>query len=148
MLSRARAEAAALLEGLPCRRPPAIRRALAEDWMLATDLPAAADPDTVDAFVRRALDHGWRTGLSDGWLLLDKPELLDIPDAPDLLPDGEGGCVFSLLARHPEFREDIFAMRRIAAASEMSPQVADAVYRRVHARWAEMLRCDAMDKRT
>ena len=140
MLTRARAEAASLLEGLPCARHVAIRRALSEGWMLAVDLPQAAEPETVRLFVLRAEARGWRTLETDGWLLLDNPGLLELPGVPDPLPGGERGCVYSLLRRHPEFREDVPALRLIAAASEMSPRAAETLYRRVHIRWAEALR--------
>ncbi len=140
MLTRARLEVRQLMEGLPLRRPPALRRALKEGWMLATDLPLAAGEEEVAAFRRRAADAGWRLGEEASWLLLDKPSLLRFPDAGEELPAGEKGCVYSLLRRHPALGEDLQALRLVAFASELGPEDAERLYLRIHRRWAEALR--------
>ena len=146
MLTRARAEAAALLEGIPSSRPAVIRRAIPEDWMLATDLPRAAETAGVDRFQQKAAAAGWQVAEADGWLLLDRPELLSWPE-PDAFPaDGEAGCVMSLLRRHPEFRSDRTALRSLAKASELPEAQREAVCRNLHGRWAEALRRDEYGK--
>ncbi len=139
MLTAARNELRRLLDGIPCRRPPVLRRALHDGAMLACDLPKAADPEATDAFCRRAVAAGWRAERDGDWILLDRPDLLPFPAIPDLPPDGETGCVLSLLKRHPELWEDLPGRRMMARASETGPDEAERICRALHARWAMLL---------
>ena len=140
MLTAARAEARELMRGLPTMRTPQLRRALPDDWMLATDLPQLTDADTLRAFRRLAEAWGWRVSGEGGWLMLDKPDLLALPAFPEQPPGGEKGCVLSLLRRHPEWSGDTLALRLMARASELPGPAAEALYLRIHRRWAEALR--------
>ena len=144
MLTRARAEIAELLKGLPVSRPPAVRRAIPDDWMLACDLPQCAEAETMDRFVRCAEDNGWRIERRDGWILLDKTEILDLcagdHTGSPLRDSGEMGCVLSLLERHPVFREDPSILRILAKASELSPVAAEPECRKLHQEMAVRLR--------
>ena len=144
MLTRARAEIAELLKGLPVSRPPAVRRAIPDDWMLACDLPQCAEAEAVGRFVRCAEESGWRVDRRDGWILLDKTEVLDAyagdHTGSPLRASGEMGCVLSLLERHPEFREDPSILRMLAKASELSPVAAEPEYRKLHEALAIRLR--------
>ncbi len=135
MLRAARAEVRALLADLPARRPPALRRALTEDAMLACDLPLASDPATAAVFCDRARGRGWRVTEDRGWLLLDKPDLIP-PPIGDELPEGEAGCVLSLLRRHPELWRDLTGRRMLAKASECAAPKRERVCAELHARWA------------
>ena len=140
MLTRARTEAAELLKGLPVSRSPVVRRALPEDWMLACDLPQCAEPETVRAFQAKAVAEGWKTEHRDGWVLLDKTELLAMPEIPESYPDGEMGCVHSLISRHPEFLKEESLLRNLAKATELSPTAAEIIFKKLHAELATRLR--------
>ncbi len=141
MLTRARTEIAECLAGLPLRRPPAVRRAIPDGWMLACDLPQCADPETVQTFIRRTENAGWRTELQGSWILLDKPETISYElctSSPT--PSEERSCVLSLLSRHPALVRDPAVLRALAKASELSPAAAEPEYRRLHQLLAVRLR--------
>ena len=104
--------------------------------MRGCDLPRAVEETQVERFRRRARDAGWTVREESGWLLLDRPELLPRPAFPPNLPDGEAGCVLSLLQRHPELWDDLIARRALAKASELSTQEAQRVCLQIHRRWA------------
>ena len=140
MLKRARTEAAELLAGLPVRRSPAVRRAIPDGWMLACDLPQCAEAETIRAFQQRAEAAGWRTECRDGWLLLDKPSVLSAETEGDAGASEEKDCVFSLLRRHPGFRDDPAVLRTLAKLSELSPAAAEPEYRKLHRELAVRLR--------
>ena len=140
MLKRARTEAAELLAGLPVRRSPAVRRAIPDGWMLACDLPQCAEAETVRLFRRKAEAAGWRTERRDGWLLLDKPSILNAGTDEDTGTSDEQTCVLSLLSRHPGFRDDPDVLRTLAKLSELSPTAAEPEYRKLHRELAVRLR--------
>ena len=140
MLKRARAEIAELLAGLPAQRPPAVRRAIPDGWMLACDLPQCADTETVRLFLQKAEAAGWRTECRDGWLLLDQPCILNADTDEDTGASGEQRCVLSLLSRHPGFRDDPDVLRTLAKLSELSPAAAEPEYRKLHRELAVRLR--------
>ncbi len=119
MLTRARTEIAECLAGLPVRRPPAVRRAIPDGWMLACDLPQCADPETVQTFIRQTENAGWRTDAQGSWILLDKPETISFElHASGPAPSEERSCVLSLLSRHPALVRDPAVLRALAKASE------------------------------
>ncbi|MBR5345191.1 MAG: hypothetical protein IK127_05135 [Clostridia bacterium] len=140
MLTRARTEAAELLKGLPVSRSAVIRRAIPDEWMLACDLPQCAEPEIVCEFQAKAVAEGWETELRDGWVLLDKTELLTMPEIPISYPDGEMGCVLSLISRHPEFLKGESLLRNLAKATELSSTAAEIIFKKLHAELATRLR--------
>ena len=102
-MNRLREELLLRLRALPARRPPALRRSLRDDWLYATDLPQAADRESVRLFLEAVRGAGWRAEELDGWIELD--QRLDRP--PENWQPGplglETACCLSLLARqHPD----------------------------------------------
>ncbi len=141
MLTRARTEIAECLAGLPVHRPPAVRRAIPDGWMLACDLPQCADPETVQTFIRRTENAGWQTDVRGSWILLDKPETISSGlHASGPASSEERSCVLFLLSRHPALVRDPAVLRALAKALELSPAAAEPEYRRLHQQLAVRLR--------
>ena len=137
-----RKELAAILSGIACRRPPALRRSPANDWLYATDLPGLCGENELEEAERRLGEAGWEYRSADGWLTLRKPA--DIP------PDGwyrgpfgpEAGCCRSLLARHPDADPagSAAVQRRLIKAAEEGEKAYEQACGSLHLEWAVRLR--------
>ena len=146
MLRASRAALAQLMTGISTVRPPAIRRASEDDWLLATDLSELVHPEETASFVRAAEEQGWRVGrAANGWLLLDRIDLLPRLEASS--PEGtacagEIGALISLLERHLSASNDMDAraLRALAKASEQGSRALTRVCAGLHLDWAEKLR--------
>ena len=139
MLTGLRREAQDVLADMPVTRKPALRRSDATDALLATDLPLAADEETVRRFAERMNERGWRVRRQGSWLLLDA----EVPVPDDTVPEtlnGELGCCISLLKRHPGGETDREALRALVKASEKGPAAVEAYCAELHASWAAALR--------
>lgn len=138
MTGELRASLRALLEAVPCRRPPALRRSDEADWLFATDLPLAACGEALEAFRQKAKEAGWRIEQRGGWLLLDHavipPQGRFDADAP-----GETGCCLSLLLRHPGGASTEAERRALFKAGEQRG-VLERLMAAWHREWAERLR--------
>ena len=149
-MNRLREELLLRLRALPARRPPALRRSLRDDWLYATDLPQAADRESVRLFLEAVRGAGWRAEELDGWIELD--QRLDRP--PENWQPGplgpETACCLSLLARqHPdreggdgaETREAAArAVRKLMKAGEDGGAAWEKACGEVHREWAARLR--------
>lgn len=139
MLRALRAEAAAALSACPAWRKPALRRSREADFLLATDLPLAADAAVAEAFIRQMQGRGWRVAARGGWLLLD--HALPAPVDPGLTAaPGEMGCALWLLRRHPGGEAPADALRALAKASESGEPALERLCRDWHGTWAASLR--------
>ena len=139
MLTAERAALRALLDRAGAARPPALRRALTDDALLATDLPLCADADAVRAFAAEAEQDGWTVRAEKGWLLLDRlPAPRGLCPARD--PAGEAGCCISLLSRHPGGPADPVWIRRLLKAAEEGPEKFDQFCAELHGTLAALLR--------
>ena len=146
-MNELRAELKALLDAAGAGRPPALRRSLRDDALYATDLPAAADGETLRAFLRAAAGAGWTARQEGGWLELDKA--VEAPPRGGFSgPFGpEAACLRSLLRRHrpdpvsPEAEAAAAsAIRRLIKAGEAGPDAYEQTCARLHAEWAARLR--------
>lgn len=139
MLTALRAEAAALLSACPTRRRPALRRSDDPTFLLATDLPLAAEAAVAEAFTHQMEAQGWRIVPRGGWLLMD--HALPMPADPGLATaPGEMGCALWLLRRHPGGEAPADALRALVKAAEAGPGPLERLCREWHAAWAEALR--------
>ena len=140
VMRRLRGELNALLEEIPCRRRPALRRAAQPEWLFATDLPQAAEAPALDAFTLRAEAAGWRWAPAQGWLLLARlPDWGEPPGLP-ALPAGEAGSLLSLLARHPSGETEPAPLFDLLKASEEGAAALETCCARLHALAAGRLR--------
>ena len=139
MLKALRAELQSLLREAAVTRPPALRRALTDQALFATDLPQCTDSDTVQVWIRRAETMGWQVMPEGGWLLLDYP-ITPTASPPSRLPPGELGCCISLLQRHLSDETDPVWARRLLKAAEAGVEPQERVCRALHLRLAELLR--------
>lgn len=138
MMTELRSEVRAALDECQTERPAVLRRSDLPDMLLATDLPAVADAQTVAAFTAAMEAKGWTVRPAVIWLLLDKP--VPQPAGGDVQAEGEAGCCLSLLARHPDAETDAAAIRAIVKAAEQNAMALEKVCARLHADWAERLR--------
>ena len=100
-INRLRRELAGILEKIPSKRTPALRRSIPDDWLYATDLPVIPgnEPEGALAVFTEA---GWDCRIDGAWLLLRK-SLKEPPDDWFEGPFGpEAGCCLSILRRHRE----------------------------------------------
>ena len=139
MLSAERALLRALLDAAGASRPPALRRALGDDALLATDLPLCAGEAETAAFAEAARAAGWKVARAGGWLTLDR-----IPApcgrVPAALPGGELGCCIALLRRHPGGGADPAWIRRLLKAAEAGPGELEQICGELHGTLAVLLR--------
>lgn len=140
MMKSLRAEVNGVLLAASCRRKPALRRSDAPTALLATDLPLAADADTVGEAVRRLTTLGWRVWPAEnGWLLLDTP----VPSPEAAIPRtlaGECGCCISILLRHPEDGAATELIRALVKAEEAGRQPFERFCTHLHGELAARLR--------
>lgn len=139
MLTALRREVQACLACVPCQRKPALRRTDDPAFLLMTDLPQAASPESVAAFTADVRQRGWTVQEIPGWLLLDCPILP--PDCP--LPatfHGELGCCLWLLRQHPGDTAPPEMIRALVKAAEQSPGHVERLCRAWHGQFAKLLR--------
>lgn len=142
MLSQMRSQVRSVLEGVPARRKPALRRSDAPDALLATDLPLIAPSDAVEAFRADMSVLGWHTALRNGWLTLDAP----VPPPDAAIPAsfaGECGCCISLLLRHPETAPAEDFIRAVVKAADAGFIPLERLCVQLHAEFAARLRMHA-----
>lgn len=138
MMADFRRAATAHMARFPLPRKPALRRADADAWLLATDFPSLAEQDAVDALAQSLQADGWHVSVQNGWLYMT-PALPDIPlCAPPR--NGEAGCAAALLALHPSPLMDERAALALLKASEQSPAQWERACRTLHQSLAELLR--------
>lgn len=139
MLTALRREVQAVLADMPVTRKPALRRSDAPDALLATDLPITADEETVQRFIGRMSEKGWRVWRHGSWLLLDAEIPVPADDVPETM-EGELGCCISLLVRHPGGEKDEIALRALVKAAERGSAALEICCKGLHASWAAALR--------
>lgn len=139
MLTDLRREITALLQQYPTRRPCALRRSLHPDFLLAVDLPLAAEEDTVQAFIQRAEQEGWTVRQEKGWLLLD--HALPQPTCcKGVAPSGRLGNAIWLLRLHPSDVMDAGVLCLLAKAAEEGEKAVERVCDGCVRDWAVRLR--------
>ena len=137
-----RKELAALLAEVPANRPPALRRSLDEQWIYATDLPAARGEAGCADFFRKLEKAGWEYTEDSGWILMRKAA----KEPPEGWYEGafgpEAGCCLSLLERHAKAAEGSpeEAQRALIRAGEEGDKAYEAVCAKLHRDWADRLR--------
>lgn len=133
-----------MLSALKTRRPAALRRSLSEEWLYATDLPSAASESTLEEFASQARRAGWKIKREDGWIQLDRTVRTLLPGTvPEEWTAGpSAACCRSLLERHMDHLapSDGTAERMLLKATEENPASYEEACRKLHARWAELLR--------
>ena len=148
MMSGLRAELREILEGVPCRRPPALRRSFRPDALYTTDFPQIAEENAICILVRQSEAAGWTVASYGGWLHFAK-ELTSPPEELSGMSFGtEAACCASLLERHAETGENTSGFRtednricfRLVKAAEEGPASYEQVCRELHREWAERLR--------
>ncbi|MBR5960363.1 MAG: hypothetical protein IKZ98_05155 [Clostridia bacterium] len=123
-------------------RPPVLRRSLSDEWLYATDLPAACSRDNVELFLDLIRKAGWEYTEEHGWLLTRKPA----GEPPEGWYDGpfgpEAGCCRSLLERHGQaVNGDAETVQRLLIkAGEEGEKKYEAACAVLHSNWAERLR--------
>ena len=142
MLSAARAEIAELLADVRTSRKPSLRRASSDDWLLACDLPLCASAEETAIWTEKACEQHWRVGRTpEGWLLLDRPDLLPTSDVLPASPKGETGALISLLLRHASGAQPELALiRGLAKAAEAGEASLERQCEILHRSFAEKLR--------
>ncbi len=137
MMADFRRAATARMARFPLPRKPALRRADADAWLLATDFPSLTDQDAVDALAQVLQADGWHVSLRNGWLYMTPA----LPDVPLCSPPrtGEAGCAAALLALHPSPLMDERAALALLKASEQSPARWERACRALHQSLAEQL---------
>ncbi len=140
MLTEMRRALRGMLDACGAARPPALRRAEGDDWLLATDAPGLLDEAALAALRARLEASGWRTALCRGWLLLDGPLTPPETTVPAVLPEGEVGCVISLLLRHPGGPEDAATVRALVKAAEAGGAALERLCGGLHREMAARLR--------
>ena len=139
-----REELRSILDDLETERPASLRRSRTEEWLYATDLPAAASESILAAFISRADQAGWKVKREEGWIQLDRKVSVFLPGMiPEEWTAGPAAaCCRSLLERHRDhlIPSDGGAERMLLKAGEESPESYEEVCRKLHALWAEMLR--------
>lgn len=140
MMKRLRCMIRPLLEAVPARRAPTLRRCDDSGALLATNLPFLADESAVLDFIHSAETQGWTVTPRNGWLLLDHDvSILDMP-VPDA-PRGEIGCLISLLVRHPMDTSPCQdELRALIKSAEVSAEALEQLCGQLHRQWAERLR--------
>ena len=140
-----REELRSILDDLETERPASLRRSRTEEWLYATDLPAAASESILEAFISRADQAGWKVKREDGWIQLDRKINVFLTG---MIPEGRttspaAACCRSLLERHRDCLtpSDGIAERMLLKAGEESRESYEEACRKLHARWAERLRC-------
>jgi hypothetical protein len=134
-----------ILADLETERPAALRRSRSERWLYATDLPMTASEDIMETFVTRAGQAGWTIEKEEGWFQLDRkvsvPLSGTVPAEWTACP--AAACCRSLLERHRDRLtvSDGYAERMLVKAGEENPAAYEEACRKLHARWAEALRC-------
>lgn len=146
MLREQRQAVQTLLQGIPTRRKPALRRSDDPNALLATDLPLVAQAQAVERFCELCCQQGWRVWTSGEWLLLDyavPAPLCSAEEAQRLLAATQGDihACLSLLLRHPEGGEVPPEMlRTLLKAEEAGIQPLNRFCRTLHGQLAEQLR--------
>ncbi len=134
-----------ILSTMETERPAALRRSRSDEWLYATDLPAAASESILEAFISRADQAGWKVKKEDGWIQLDRKVSVFLPGMiPEEWTAGPAAaCCRSLLERHRDCLtpSDGIAERMLLKAGEESRESYEEACRKLHARWAERLRC-------
>lgn len=138
MLTMLRAEAQEMLLRVPARRRPALRRTDVPGFLLATDLPLAADEASVTAFTDAMIAQGWRVERQGSWLQLDCP--VPVPSYSLPLMQGEAGCCLSLLLRHPEGGDSGEMIRCVVKAADAGRIPFERLCGQLHGELAAMLR--------
>lgn len=140
-----REELRKILDTLETERSAALRRSRSEEWLYSTDLPLAASERTLETFIRQADQAGWKVKREDGWIQLDRKINVFLPG---MIPEGwttspTAACCRSLLERHRDclIPSDGIAERLLLKAGEESRESYEEACRKLHARWAERLRC-------
>ncbi len=138
-----RQEMAQMLGETACRRPPALRRSLKDEWLYATDLPLAAGEEEAAAFRKRAEERGWLTGRDGAWIQMTR----ESPEPPENGFDGPYGreavCCASLLRRHTPVADGTEERRirtMLIKAGEEGAEAYEQACGRVHREWAVRLR--------
>jgi len=141
-LNKLREELQKMLDETETVRPAVIRRCRRADYLYATDLPMAADQESVLVFIRRAEKRGWQLEMQAGWILLDR-----LPDEPPENgfngPYGpEAKCCASILFRHPEMqkRNGNREKRMLIKAGEENKEIYERTCAIIHREWASSLR--------
>ena len=139
-----REELRSMLSALKTKRPAALRRSLSEEWLYATDLPSAASESTLEEFTSRAERAGWKIKREDGWIQLDRTVRVLLPGtvSEEWTTSPSAACCRSLLERHKDHLapSDGTAERMLLKAAEENPESYEEACRKLHARWAELLR--------
>lgn len=139
-----REELRSILDALETERPAVLRRSRSEEWLYATDLPAAASENTLNDFINRAGQAGWKLVREGGWILLDRKDGVFLPGfIPEECTTGPAAaCCRSLLERHRNHLapSDGNTERMLLKAGEESRESYEEACRKLHARWAERLR--------
>lgn len=140
MLTPLRRQMATLLAACPACRKPALRRSDSPGYLLATDLPLAAEAADVSAFQAAAEAAGWHVAAQAGWLLLDHPLPPPVDSGRQTGP-GEVGCVLWLARLHPQGGAPEADIRALAKAVESGDGAVERLCRSWHRQWAARLRC-------
>ncbi len=140
-MNKLRREIRDLIDATPCRRPPALRRSLRDDFLYATDLPQAAEESAVRDFCRRAEEAGWRTEAGNGWIQMDTGRA-EPGGAGFRGPYGtEAQACAGILRRHPGNRRDGTREKRLLAkAGEEGPAAFEKACTALHREFAAALR--------
>ena len=131
------------LDGLQVARPAVLRRSIRKDYLYSTDLPLAADQDSVRQFSDDVRRRGWRTETEEAWIHLDPPEIRKWPDSEGRMPEcPESICCLSILQRHSGHltASDGSMERQLIKAAEEGPEAYEKICRRIHGEWAAALR--------
>lgn len=139
MLTPLRQEVQACLSTIRCQRKPALRRTDDPDYLLMTDLPQAAMPESVAAFAAALQLRGWAVQEMPGWLLLDHPLPAPAYTLPTDYP-GELGCCMWLLRQHPGSAAPPEMLRALAKAAEQGSAQVERLCTAWHRQFAAQLR--------
>lgn len=139
MMTALRQEVQSCLARISCQRKPALRRTDDPAFLLMTDLPQAASPESVSAFSADLRLRGWTVQETPGWLLLDCPIPPPAHTLPSIFP-GEAGCCLWLLCQHPGHGAPPEMIRALAKAAECGPTGVERLCKAWHRQFAALLR--------
>ena len=135
-----RKELAALLDSVPARRPPALRRSAEAEWLYATDFPAAGGEGAQEALLERLREAGWEYAETAGWIQVRK----SAAEPPEGWYEGgfgpEARCCLSLLERHAATGDPGTVRLTLVKAGEQGSRAYEDACAKLHREWAAMLR--------
>lgn len=135
-MKKLRAEINVLLQMVPTRRKPSLRRCAEPDFLFVTDLPMIAEEKDIYVFCSNAEAAGWSTRHEGDYLYLDRIPMP--PEGKKRILSGERACCAFLMERHAGTSQPDVEIRAWLKAEETGRQ--ESLCAAWHREWAERIR--------